>query len=168
MVMIAELIGVCLVGYGIWFMSRGVKNHLGIDKDWWRPLGHQKRYPYPVAGILLGVCFVLLGLRFALNTTWGYANILGYAGGALFVVVLVIGVAQPRFFHPQWYSQLEARLGKKGMLRLRHAAFQVEADEWLEVVASEVSFNEWVDKVMPAQRLQQSRGYARRDNGRDR
>jgi hypothetical protein len=158
--LIAELIGVCLVGYGIWFAARGVKNHLGIEKDWWRPLGRGKRYPYPVAGVLLGVCFIFLGLRFALNNVWTHARISGYAGGALFVAVLVAGVAQPRFLHPRWYGRLEDRFGKTGVARLRRAAFQVEPEEWSEIVASEASFDEWVDRAMPRQMRRPGRGYA--------
>jgi hypothetical protein len=146
---IAELIGVFLVGYGMWFTYKGILRVLGSDKDWWRPLRNRKRYPYPVAGILLGTCFVLLGTRFALNSAWARASILGYAGAGLFVVVLVVGIAQPRFLHPKWYSALWDRFGKEGMSRLQRAANELEDDEWTEINASPVTFDRWVDRVMP-------------------
>jgi hypothetical protein len=148
-VYIAELIGVFLVGYGIWFAYKGVLRELGYGKDWWRPLQNRKRYPYPAAGLLLGLCFVLLGTRFALNSAWKNARILGYVGGGLFVVVLVIGVAQPRFLHPKWYGRLWDRFGKDGMSRLKRAAIELEDAEWTEIDASPLTFDRWVDRVMP-------------------
>jgi hypothetical protein len=130
----------------------------GTDKNWWRPKSRRERYPYPAAGILLGICFVTLGIRFALHYTWDNARVLGYVGGGLFVVILVAGVAQPRFLHPRWYGALEDRLGRKGMLRLRSAAFNLDQDEWLEVTASEDEFIAWVDRAMPGHK-QTGRGY---------
>ena len=130
----------------------------GTDKNWWRPKSRRERYPYPVAGILLGICFAILGTRFALNYTWDNARVLGYVGGGLFVIVLVAGVAQPRFLHPRWYGALEDRLGKKGMLRLRSAAFNLDPDEWLLVTASEDEFNVWVDRAIPGHKPA-GRGY---------
>ena len=154
----AEMIGLVLVGYGIWFAARGVGMWFGTDKNWWRPKSRRERYPYPAAGILLGICFVILGTRFALNYTWDNARILGYVGGGLFVIVLVAGVAQPRFLHPRWYGALEDRLGKKGMLQLRSVAFNLDQDEWLEITASEVEFNAWVDRAIPGHKPA-GRGY---------
>jgi hypothetical protein len=156
---IAESIGLILVGYGIWFASKGVNRQWGMERDWWRPVTRQDRYPYPSAGILLGVFFVLIGLRFALNNVWVNARILGYVGGGLFVVVVGIGVAQPRFLHPRWYGALEDRLGKKGMSRLRGAAFKVEPEEWVEVVASETTFDAWVRRTAPGSAQRANRGY---------
>ena len=146
---IAELIGVFLVGYGIWFAYKGILRELGYGKDWWRPLRDRKRYPYPVAGLLLGLCFVLLGARFALNSVWQNARILGYVGGGLFVVVLLIGIAQPRFLHPKWYGRLWDRFGKEGMSHLKRAANELEDVEWAEIDASPLTFDRWVDQVMP-------------------
>jgi hypothetical protein len=155
---LAEIMGLALVGYGVWFAIKGAGMLFWDRKDWWRPLDRRKRYPYPVAGVLLGVCFVLLGLRFALHFSWERASILGYIGGGLFVVVFAIGIGQPRFLHPRWYGLLEDRLGKKGMQRLRAAAFRLETEEWLEVDATEASFSEWVERALPQQRAQ-SRGF---------
>jgi hypothetical protein len=101
---------------------------------------------------------VLLGLRFALHFSWEGASILGYVGGGLFVVVFVVGIAQPRFLHPRWYGVWEDRLGKKGMRRLRAAAFKLDQEEWLEVDATEESFNAWVDRAVP-HTPKPSRGY---------
>jgi hypothetical protein len=154
----AEIIGLTLAGYGVWFAIRGAGMLFWSGKDWWRPLDSRKRYPYPAAGVLLGVCFVLLGLRFALHFSWEGASILGYVGGGLFIVVFVAGIAQPRFLHPQWYGVLEDRLGKKDMRRLRAAAFKLDKEEWLEVDATEESFNAWVDRVVP-HTPKPSRGY---------
>jgi hypothetical protein len=147
----AEAIGLMLVGYGVWFTIRGVGMLVWGRRDWWRPLDRRKRYPYPVAG-------VLLGLSFALHYSWEGAPVLGYTGGGLFVLVFVIGVAQPRFLHPQWYRALEDRLGKESVRRLRAEAFKLEKEEWLEVDATDESFNAWVDQTAPQQRAQ-SRGY---------
>jgi hypothetical protein len=156
---IAELIGVALVGYGMWFAYKGLLRVAGDGKDWWRPLRNRKRYPYPAAGVLLGICFALLGLRFALNSVWPSAKILGYIGGGLFIVVLVIGVAQPRFLHPKWYGRLWDRFGKEGMSRLQRAAFALEDQEWIEINASPTTFSRWVDRVMPRARPS-GRGYS--------
>jgi hypothetical protein len=156
---IAELIGVALVGYGMWFAYKGLLRVAGEGKDWWRPLHNRKRYPYPAAGVLLGVCFALLGARFALNSVWSSAKILGYIGGGLFVVVLVIGVAQPRFLHPKWYGRLWDRFGREGMSRLQRAAIALEDQEWIEINASPITFSRWVDRVMPRAR-RPGRGYS--------
>jgi hypothetical protein len=156
---IAEFIGVILVGYGIWFASKGVNRQWGTEKDWWRPVTRQDRYPYPISGILLGVFFTLIGLRFALDTVWVNAKSLGYAAGGLFIVVVVIGVAQPRFLHPRWYGVLEDRLGKKELSRLRAAAFRVEPEEWVEIVASETAFDAWVKRAAPGSAQHTNRGY---------
>lgn len=150
----AELIGVVLVGYGMWFAYKGVMRALGLrtlgdHKDWWRPPRNKKRYPYPAAGVLLGLCFALLGVRFALDGVWDSASLLGYVGAGLFVVVLVIGVVQPRFLHPRWYRRLRDRLGKDGMSRLQRAAYALEDEEWAEINATPLTFDRWVDRVMP-------------------
>jgi hypothetical protein len=90
-----------------------------------------------------------------------HARILGYVGGALFVLVLVAGVSQPRFLHPQWYRRLHDRLGKKAMSRLRSEAFKLDREEWLEVTASEELFHKWVDRTIPREMRQPHRGYSR-------
>jgi len=146
---VAELIGVVLIGYGIWFGSRGVRMQFNSDKEWWRPTHRNKRYPYPVSGMLLGVFFMLLGGRFALNYAWEQAALLGYIGAGMFVIVVVVGVAQPRIFHPKWYRQLEDRLGKKAVPKVRAAALKMETAEWAEIVASEARFEEWVQDTAP-------------------
>lgn len=156
---LAELLGVCLVGYGIWFASEGVKRYFGDAKDWWRPLKGKRRYPYPVSGILLGICFVVAGLGSALNSVWAHSRSLMYVAGAVFVLVIIVGVAQPRFFHPQWYGELEDRFGKKGVMRLKEMAQQVEEEDWTNTIVSEASFNEWVARAMPEHKPRQSRGY---------
>ena len=145
---IAELIGVFLVGYGIWFTGKGVQMALGIAKGWWRPMRGKKRYPYPVAGILLGICFAVLGLRFALNSIWVHVQVLSYVGGALFVLVLVVGIAQPRFLHPRWYGHLEGRYGKEGVAHLKQVAHQLEDEQWIEVCSTEESFDRWAKRTM--------------------
>ena len=163
--MIAELIGISLVGYGIWFTAEGVKQLSDAAKDWWRPTKGKRRYPYPASGVLLGICFVLMGLVFALHNVWVHARSLGYAGVAVFVLVLVTGIGQPRFLHPRWYGELEDRFGKKGMIRLKRAALATEDAEWNDVVASEVSFDEWANRVMPRQMRKPRRGYKKSTNG---
>jgi hypothetical protein len=110
---------------------------------------------------MLGIFFVLLGGRFALHYAWEHAPVLGYVGGGLFLVVLAVGVGQPRFLHPPWYGTLEDQLGKKGMTRLRSAAFKLDGDGWSEVNASDESFTAWVKEVVPAHRPV-SRGYQKR------
>jgi hypothetical protein len=147
---LAEVIGLLLVAYGIWFTYKGVLRMLGNSKDWWRPLQNKTPYPYPAAGILLGLCFVLLGTRFALNRTWDQATLLGYAGGGLFVIVLVVGTVQPRFLHPKWYGTLWDRFGREGMSHLSRAASQLEDKEWCEIDSSVLTFDRWVDRVMPS------------------
>lgn len=162
MPLVAELIGIALVAYGIWFAARGVDMMwFNAKKDWWRPIRHQNRYPYPVAGILLGVCFALLGLRFALNNVWDQARILGLAGGALFVIVLVAGVSQPRFLHPKWYGELEDRFGKKAMIRIRAAAYAMDGEEWSEVSATDETFKRWVERTAPKVEEPKNRGYTK-------
>ena len=146
---LAELIGVFLVGYGIWFAAQGIHKALGTDKDWWRPRRSKRHYPYPFAGFMLGICFVLLGARFALNTVWPHASILGYVGGGIFVLVVVIGVAQPRFLHPRWYGRLEDRFGREGVQRLKAEALRLEEETWIELEATETAFDQWVKRVMP-------------------
>ena len=155
---IAELIGLFLVGYGIWFGARGIGLWVGTSREWWRPSSRKGRYPYPASGVLLGIFFMLLGGRFALHYAWEGAPILGYVGIGLFAIVLAVGVGQPRFLHPPWYGALEDRLGKKGMHRLRSAAFKLDAEEWGEVNASDEAFDAWVKEAVPAQRAV-SRGY---------
>ena len=162
----AELVGLFLVGYGIWFTSEGVRRYWGTGKDWWRPLGRKRRYPYPVSGILLGFCFVVMGLVFVLNNVWAHARSLAYAGGALFILVVVFGLIQPRVLHPRWYGALEDRLGKKTLSRLRSAAIQMEDQEWVEVIATEDAFNAWVERMTPGLRRAPQRGYQKRDNGK--
>jgi hypothetical protein len=155
----AELVGVVLVGYGIWYGYRGFVRLLSGEKDWWRPLNRQQRYPYPAAGILLGVTFVVLGLRFALNNVWGGARALSYVGIGLFVLVLVTGVVQPRFFHPKWYGRLQDRLGKQRLMLLQRKARTVPADDWTEIVATEATFDHWVDLNAPSRPVGRQRGY---------
>jgi hypothetical protein len=156
---VAELIGLALVAYGIWFGIRGGILWFGTQKDWWRPLSHKNRYPSPASGVLLGLCVIVLGLRFVLHYAWENAQILGYVGGGLFIVVLAAGIAQPRFLHPGWYGSLEDRFGKKAMMRLKAAAYKLEMEEWTDLIASEDAFNEWVERTMPKQASQPSRGY---------
>jgi hypothetical protein len=162
-VIIAELMGVFLVAYGIWFSGEGVKKLMDAAKDWWRPIKGTRRYPYPVAGILLGICFVLMGLVFALNSVWAHARVLVWAGIGVFVLVLVAGIGQPRFLHPHWYGELEDRLGRKRMMQLRRAAFQTEDEDWKEIVSSKVFFDEWVKRAAPKDMQSPGRGY--RSNG---
>jgi hypothetical protein len=134
----------------------------GDRKDWWRPLDRKNRYPYPAAGLLLGLCFVLFGLRYALNYAWAGAPRLSYVGIGLFAFVLLAGIIQPRFLHPRWYGALEDRLGKKAMTRLRAEAHKLDGEEWAEVTSSKESFDEWVDGALPHQQ-RQSRGFRRED-----
>ncbi len=155
---VAETIGLALFGYGIWFGVRGIGMLFGTNREWWRPTSRNKRYPYPAAGALLGIFFMLLGGRFVLHYAWEQAPILGYVGGGLFLVVLAIGVIQPRPLHPRWYGLLEDRLGKKAIPRLRSAALQMETEEWIEITASETLFGEWVNRTIPWQE-RQGRGY---------
>ncbi len=160
---ISELLGVGLFGYGIWFTAEGVKRCLGDNKDWWRPLEKRKRhYPYPASGVLLGVCFMVMGLTFALQNVWEHSRKLAYAGGAIFVLVLVVGVAQPRFLHPRWYARLHDRLGNKGVMRLRRAALQMDDEDWREIVASEEEFEAWVARAVPRRPREPRRGYKKR------
>ena len=162
---ISELMGVFLVGYGIWFAGEGFKKLMDAAKDWWRPIRGTRRYPYPVAGILLGVCFVLMGLVFALSGVWPQVRILVWIGIGVFVLVLIAGIGQPRFLHPRWYGELEDRLGKKGVTQLRRAAFQVEDQAWKEIVSSKAFFDEWVKRTMPKEAQPPMRGY--RSDGED-
>jgi hypothetical protein len=155
----SELIGVVLVGYGIWFAGKGVQKQFGSDKTWWRPLTRSERYPYPAAGVLLGIVFALLGLRFALDGVWAQAAILAWVGGGVFILVLVIGVVQPRFLHPRWYGVLEDRFGRKAMARLKGAAVAVPVEEWIEIRASDSALDAWANRVMPDRRP--GRGYAK-------
>ena len=162
MQLFAELIGVVLVGYGMWYIYRGAVRLLGKEKDWWRPVSRQQRYPYPAAGILLGICFAVLGLRFALNNAWEQSHILSYVGIGLFVLVLVTGVVQPRFLHPQWYGRLQDRHGKRGVALLQRKAQQTEPGEWTEIVDSDSAFEQWVNRNAPSSAHGRRRGYAKK------
>jgi hypothetical protein len=155
----AELIGLVMVGYGIWFGVRGAKMYLSGDKSWWRHPSRKERYPYPAAGFLLSFVFVLSGSVFLLHYTWPNARMLGYAAGVVFVFVLVIGVVQPSILHPRWYGQLEKQFGRKAMDKLRAAAYAVPIEEWREIVASDEAFHAWVAETAPAQPRHQSRAY---------
>jgi len=155
----AEIIGLVLVGYGIWYAYKGILRLFTGEKDWWRPLTRQQRYPYPAAGVLLGICFVVLGLRFALNNVWEHARTLSYAGIATFVLVLVTGVVQPRFLHPAWYGGLEDRLGKQRLGLLQREARKVPPDEWTEILATQGAFEHWVDRNAPSRPVGRQRGY---------
>jgi hypothetical protein len=155
----AEFIGVILVGYGMWYGYKGIVRLLTGEKDWWRPSNRQQRYPYPAAGILLGICFVVLGLRFALDNVWAQARLLGYVGIGLFVLVLVAGVVQPRFLHPKWYGRLYDRLGRQRLMLLQQEARKVPSDEWNEIVATEGAFDYWVNRTAPNRAPGRPRGY---------
>ena len=156
---LTEFLGVVLVGYGIWFASEAVRRVFGTQKDWWRPVKGKRRYAYPVASVLLGVCFVVAGLSAALNSVWASASILLYVAAGMFVLVLVVGVAQPRFLHPRWYGALEDRYGVKGVARLKEAALQMDDEEWIELAASEDLFDDWAHRTAPRKSSKQGRGY---------
>lgn len=156
---IAELIGLILIGYGIWFGTRGVTMYLQADKSWWRHPSRRERYPYPAAGLLLSLVFVLSGLVFLLNRIWLYAPFFGYGAGGMFVLVIVIGVSQPRSLHPHWYGKLVDRLGRKAVDGLKAAAYQMPIEEWRQVIASDQTFENWVSKSAPAPVRHHSRGY---------
>ena len=157
---IAEFIGLTLIGYGIWFGFRGIKIYFSTDKSWWRYPSRKERYPYPVAGLLLSLVFVLAGLVFVLYHTFGeQARAFGYAAGAAFILVLVIGIAQPPIFHPKWYARLQKKFGKKGVAQLKTAAYKMPLEEWQEIAASHDVFTEWATKTAPAQTHHHSRGY---------
>jgi hypothetical protein len=161
---LGELLGILLVGYGLWYAYKGFVRLLTGEKDWWRPANRRQRYPYPAAGVVLGLCFAVLGLRFALNYVWEHARVLGYVGLGLFVVVMLLGVVQPRFLHPRWYGQLQDRLGKQRLVLLQGKARQVDGEEWAEIVASEASFEQWVNRTAPGGSSGQGRrprGYAK-------
>jgi hypothetical protein len=158
-VFVAELIGLALIGYGFWFGARGVVIWVAEKKNWWRPVDRSSRYPYPAAGILLSLVFIVLGARFALHGIWEHAAILGYVGGVLFLIVLAAGVGQPRFLHPPWYRELEDQFGKKGVQQLRAAAFKMDKEEWVEIAESESEFDAWVARAAPAPQPRHSRGY---------
>ena len=160
---IAELIGLALIGYGFWFGARGVVIWVTEKKTWWRPVDRSSRYPYPAAGILLSVVFIILGARFALNGIWERAAILGYIGGVLFLLVLAAGIGQPRFLHPPWYRKLEDQFGKKGVQQLRSAAFNMDKEEWIEITDSPQEFDAWVARAAPAPQPHRSRGYKKAD-----
>ena len=161
MQLFAEFVGVVLVAYGIWYSYKGIMRLLGSEKDWWRPQNRQQRYPYPAAGILLGICFVVLGLRFALNNVWEQARTLSYVGIALFVLVLTVGVVQPRFLHPGWYGRLQDRLGKQRLMLLQREAQKVESDEWAEIIALDAAFDQWVNRAAPSRPQGRQRGYVK-------
>lgn len=156
---VGEMIGLTLSGYGLWFAVRGIKMYLSTDKAWWRPINRQNRYPYPVAGVLLGVFFVLAGLVFLLHNVWPQSVVLGYIGGGLFVLVFIIGIAQPRLLHPRWYGLLEDQLGRPALDRLKKLAQAMEPEEWDEVNASHDAFVQWAtQKTLPYQ-PKKARGY---------
>ena len=150
MQLFAEFVGVVLVGYGMWYVYKGIVRLAGGEKDWWRPENRKQRYPYPAAGILLGICFAVLGLRFALNSVWEQARALGYVGIGLFVLVLVLGVVQPRFLHPKWYGRLQDQLGKQRLMLLQREAQRTDIDEWAMIVASDTAFEQWVNRNAPS------------------
>ena len=164
MQLFAELVGVVLVGYGMWYTYKGIVRIASGEKDWWRPASRQQRYPYPAAGILLGTCFVVLGLRFALHNVWAQAHVLSYVGIGLFVLVMVTGVVQPRFLHPRWYGRLQDRLGKQRLMLLQRKAQQTAVDEWAEIVASDTAFEQWVNRNAPSSAPGRRRSYAKRDS----
>ena len=159
MALFAEFIGVLLVGYGIWYAYKGLVRLFSAEKDWWRPATRQHRYPYPAAGLLLGVCFIVLGLRFALNNVWEHARFLSYVGIGLFVLVLLIGVLQPRFLHPTWYGRLQDSLGKQRLMLLQREARKVPPDEWTEILATQGAFEHWVSRNTPSQPPARRHGY---------
>jgi hypothetical protein len=159
--LVAEFVGVCLVAYGIWYSYKGVMRLAGSEKDWWRPLSRRQRYPYPAAGILLGICFAVLGLRFALHNVWAQARTLGYVGIGVFALVLVAGVVQPRFLHPRWYGRLQDSLGKERVLLLQREAHKASNDEWVEIAASESAFDQWVKRTAPSSTPSRRRTYTR-------
>jgi hypothetical protein len=159
-----ELIGTLLVGYGLWYAYKGLVRLLTGEKDWWRPASRRQRYPYPAAGIVLGLVFVVLGLRFALHYAWEHAHVLGYVGLGLFVLVMALGVGQPRFLHPGWLGRLQDRFGKQRLALLQGKARQVDGEEWAEIVATETSFEQWVNRNAPGGGSAQGRrprGYTR-------
>ena len=156
---LGELMGLFLVGYGIWFAGEGVKRHLNGAKDWWRPIRGKRRYPYPASGVLLGLVFVAMGLVFALHNLWANSRIMAWVGGGLFVLVLAAGIGQPRFLHPRWFADLEDRYGRKALLKLKQAAMQQEDEEWKEIAARQATFNAWVGRTMPSSRRAPGRGY---------
>lgn len=157
---IAELIGVIMIGYGLWFGFRGLRMHFSADKSWWRQLSHRERYPYPAAGVLLSAVFVLGGMVFLLNYVVPNAAYFGYAAGITFILVLVVGVWQPRILHPRWYRDLEDRVGKSGLQKLKTAAYEMPTEEWRQVIASDAEFEAWVSRTLPAQpRRKAGRGY---------
>lgn len=163
MVLVAELIGVALVAYGIWYSYKGIVRLTGSQKDWWRPRSRRQRYPYPAAGILLGLCFIVLGLRFALNNVWEHARVLGYVGIGLFVLVLLLGILQPRFLHPRWYGRLQDRLGKQRLAFLQREAQKMDGVEWGEIADSASAFEQWVNRTAPNNRKgRRGRGYEKR------
>lgn len=160
---VAEMIGLALIGYGLWFGFRGIKMHFSNDKGWWRHLSHKERYPYPAAGLLLSLVFVLAGLAFLLHFHVENAAYFGYVAGIAFIFVLIVGVWQPRVFHPRWYRDLEDQVGKKGMQKLKAVAYEMPVEEWREIATSDASFSAWVDKTVPGQVQRSSRGYRKTD-----
>jgi hypothetical protein len=157
----AEFVGVLLVGYGMWYGYKGFVRLFGKEKDWWRPASRRQRYPYPAAGVMLAICFIVLGLRFALNNVWEQARVLGYVGIGLFVVVLLLGVLQPRFLHPKWYGRLQDRFGKQRLMLLQREAQKTDVDEWASIVESDVAFEQWVNRNAPGNLPSRRRGYSK-------
>ncbi|MBN1935772.1 MAG: hypothetical protein JW934_13975 [Anaerolineae bacterium] len=156
---VAEMIGLIMVGYGLWYGFRGIKIHFSTDKSWWRYLSRRERYPYPAAGLLLSLVFVLAGLVFLLHFLVENATYFGYAAGIVFVLVLIIGIWQPRALHPRWYRELEDRVGKKEMRKLKAAAYEMPSEEWRAIATSDTEFSAWVDKIVPGRVRHASRGY---------
>ena len=156
-----ELMGIFLVGYGIWFSAEGVKRQLSGAKDWWRPIRRRRRYPYPASGFLLGLVFVAMGLVFALHNLWENSRLMAWVGGGLFVLVLAAGIGQPRFLHPRWFGDLEDRHGRKAVLKLKQSATEVEDEEWKEIAATQAAFDAWVSRTLPSNRRATGRGYGK-------
>ena len=157
---IAEAIGIVLIGYGAWFMWRGVRIYMTGDKNWWRPANRTQRYPYPIAGISLGLFILLGGLTFLLNNTLEWAEWFGYVGGGFFVLTFVLGIARPRIFHPPWYADLLDQYGEENVYRLQGTARRLPDEEWQIIAESDESFHQWVTGEMrDRKRQQQKRGY---------
>jgi hypothetical protein len=145
----------------MWYAYKGLVRLFGGEKDWWRPANRQQRYPYPAAGVILGICFIVLGLRFALHNVWEQASLLSYVGIGLFVVVLLLGVLQPRFLHPKWYGRLQDRFGRQRLMLLQREAQKTDPDEWAVIVKSDAAFEQWVNRNAPGSTPPRRRGYDR-------
>jgi hypothetical protein len=144
----------------MWYSYKGLVRLFSGEKDWWRPASRRQRYPYPAAGVMLGICFIVLGLRFALNNVWEQASLLSYVGIGLFVVVLLLGILQPRFLHPKWYGRLQDRLGKQRLMLLQREAQKTDLDEWAVIAKSDAAFEQWVNRNAPGSAPPRRRSYA--------